>query len=294
MSSPWIFLCPSSRGIGHAFTRHLLRTTSVPILATARSNPSAVREKLLAGLDGDSQAATAERLTVVRLDVTDEATVRAAAEKAAELFPSSTHHLRLAFALPGVLLPPEKSTKQVDPAATLESFRVNAVGPLLLMKWFGDFLPRKAGGDLASFSSSASSSSSSGSSGEDDRKSGAGEIELPPRAVWVTMGARVGSAADNKLGGWYSYRASKAAAYSLTRTFDRQLQWRSGDKAMAVAYHPGTVRTALSQAYWDTVEPSKLFEPDDAAEKMADVVLRRLGPEQRGRCWDWKGEEVLP
>ena len=106
------------------------------------------------------------------------------------------------------------------------------------------------------------------------------------------MSARVGSVADNRAGGWYSYRASKAAVNSLTKSFDHQLRARCGDKALAVAYHPGTVRTDLSRDYWAGVPEGKLFEPDDAAAKMARVLLETVGPAHRGRCWDWKGEEV--
>lgn len=62
---------------------------------------------------------------------------------------------------------------------------------------------------------------------------------------------------------------------------------------MAVAYHPGTVRTGLSREFWGRVPEGTLMEPGWAAERMVGVV-RGLGEGQRGRCWDWKREEVLP
>lgn len=99
---------------------------------------------------------------------------------------------------------------------------------------------------------------------------------------------------DNRKGGWYSYRSSKAAVNSLTRSFDLQLAARSGDKAMAMAYHPGTVRTDLSRDFWETVPKEKLLEPEFAAEKMVEVVTGKVGLDGRGRCWDWKGEGILP
>lgn len=137
------------------------------------------------------------------------------------------------------------------------------------MKHFVDFLPRK---------------------GTEMELEGTG---LPGHAVWVNMGARVGSVSDNRLGGWFSYRASKAAVHSLTKTLDNQIWGRSGQKAMAVGYHPGTVKTELSKEFWRNVPRGQLQEPSVAVDSMAKVVTG-LELEQRGRCWDWKGEEVPP
>ncbi|OTB03960.1 hypothetical protein M426DRAFT_59456 [Hypoxylon sp. CI-4A] len=264
MSKPWILVSPASRGIGHALTRHLLRTTTAPILATARADLPGVRESLFDAAESEEdRTAASRRLHVARLDVTDEATVQSASAEAARLFPPSTHHLRLAFALPGILLRPEKSPRDVDHGAAARTFQMNTLGPLLLMKHFGDFLPRK-------------SSSSK---------------QTP--ATFLTLSARVGSTSDNRLGGWYTYRSSKAAVNSLVRTFDLHLRTRSGDEAVALAYHPGTVRTGLSREYWGRIREEKLFSPEFAAERLVHVVrTRKL--EDRGRCWDWRGEEVLP
>jgi NAD(P)-dependent dehydrogenase (short-subunit alcohol dehydrogenase family) len=107
------------------------------------------------------------------------------------------------------------------------------------------------------------------------------------------MSARVGSTSDNRLGGWYGYRASKAGVNSLTKTFDLYLKQRAGEKAMAVALHPGTVKTGLSKEFWGGVGEGKLFEKEWVAERLVGV-LNGLAVEGRGRCWDWKGEEILP
>lgn len=110
------------------------------------------------------------------------------------------------------------------------------------------------------------------------------------------MSARVGSVSDNKSGGWYSYRSSKAAVNSLTKSFDHQLFSRSGGKAICVGYHPGTVKTDLSKGFWESSVKSgrKFWEsPEEAAGNMAGVVAA-LEESQRGRIWDWKGEEILP
>lgn len=107
------------------------------------------------------------------------------------------------------------------------------------------------------------------------------------------MSARVGSTSDNSLGGWYSYRASKAAVNSIAKSVDIFLRQRCGDKAMCVSLHPGTVKTGLSEEFWGSTPVEKLFSPEFSAEKMIEVV-NTVGVEGRGRCWDWKGTEILP
>lgn len=318
MSRPWILVTPASRGIGHALTRHLLRTTTVPILATARRDPDAVKARLLQDLettatttttappdnrDGDAPPAS-DRLHVLPLDVTSEPSIAEAAARARELFPPGAdggrgrgrgrgqdrHHLHLAFAIPGVLHP-EKSPRQVDAEAALATYRVNALGPLLLMKHFGDLLPRRQAEPLLLPGGAGRQQQ------QQQHRQGQHEeqgLRLPPHAVWLSMSARVGSVSDNKKGGWYSYRSSKAAVNALAKTFDLQLLTRSGERAMAIAYHPGTVRTDLSRDFWGSVDEEKLFEPEYAVERMVEVVTSKIGLEGRGRCWDWKGEEILP
>ncbi|TGJ88482.1 hypothetical protein E0Z10_g378 [Xylaria hypoxylon] len=288
MSKPWIFVSPSSRGIGHALTAHLLRSTTLPILATARSDLAGVKESLVAAsttsANRKSCEDTASRLHVTYLDVTDESSVRAASEKAAELFPPSSHHLRLAFALPGILHP-EKQPRRIDYDAALETFKINTLGPLMLMKWFGELLPRK-GTDMSYVKAQARG-------GDSDTDTSGEPFRVPSHATWLTNSARVGSTGDNRLGGWYSYRASKAGVNSITKTFDLHLRTRSAENAMAVAYHPGTVKTGLSSEFWETVAEDKLFSPEFAVRKMLEVVASRTVLD-RGRCWDWKGEEVPP
>lgn len=107
------------------------------------------------------------------------------------------------------------------------------------------------------------------------------------------MSARVGSISDNRLGGWYSYRASKAGVNQLVKTFDNHLRTAAGENAVAVALHPGTVKTDLSKEFWGNVKEGKLFEREWVAERLVQVV-NGVGTEGRGRCWDWEGKEVLP
>lgn len=143
---------------------------------------------------------------------------------------------------------------------------------MLLLKHFSSFLPRKR------------------SNPEEDSELMQG---LPSVATMAIMSARVGSISDNKLGGWYSYRASKAGVNQVVKTFDNHLRTASGDRAVAVALHPGTVKTEFSKEFWGGVKEGKLFEKEWVAERLVDVV-KEAGVEGRGRCWDWEGKEVLP
>ncbi|KAF2149504.1 NAD(P)-binding protein [Myriangium duriaei CBS 260.36] len=261
---PWCLVTPASRGIGLQVARRLLaETKSVPVVATAREDLDQTRESILSGLDGVEE----ERLHVLRADVLDESTVEEAAAECSKLFSKKDHYLHLSFALPGLLFP-EKSPTQIDYDKALLTFQTNTLGPLLLLKHFSPFLPRKGT--------------------KVDSTEG-----LPPRAVWATMSARVGSISDNKLGGWYSYRASKAAVNQITKTFDNHLRTSAGDNAMAIALHPGTVKTGLSKEFWGNVKEEKLFSPEFATDKLLEVIRSR-GVDDRGKCWDWKGEEVPP
>lgn len=189
----------------------------------------------------------------------------AAARMASDLFPRKSSYLHLSLCIPGLLFP-EKSPAQIDYDKALLTFRTNTLGPLLLLKHFSPFLPRKTTELQASDG-------------------------LPKQAVWANMSARVGSISDNQLGGWYSYRASKAAVNQLTKTFDNYLKTSAKGNAMAISLHPGTVKTSLSKEFWNSVKEEKLFSPLFAAEKLIDVI-NSLTLDDRGRCWDWKGEEI--
>ena len=199
---------------------------------------------------------------------TEEESVKAAASKVKHQFDHSDNHLRLAFAIPGILHA-EKSPAQINYDLALQTFKINTLGPMLLMKHFCQFLPRKATHNLTAMQG------------------------LPDRAVWATMAARVGSTTDNVKGGWYSYRASKAGVVSLAKTFDLYLQGVSGEHAVSVALHPGTVKTGLSKDYWDKIEGGKLFEPELAAKQLCEVVNgAKMG--ERGLFLDWQGKIISP
>jgi len=100
----------------------------------------------------------------------------------------------------------------------------------------------------------------------------------------------VGSISDNRLGGWYGYRASKAALNQLLRT--AAIEWaRTAREGVCVGLHPGTVDTPLSAPFRSTVAPGGLLSPAQSAAALLQV-LDRLGPADSGRVFAWDGSEV--
>ena len=284
MPTPWALISPASRGIGLEIARRLLRTTDLHIVATARNDVQGVRSCILEGTNVDD-----ERLEVLQVDVTgsfptspfntsknhwltkpaDESTIKSAAEFCGDRFRST--HLHLAFLVPGILHP-ERSPSQISASQALATFQTNALGPLLLAKHFIPFLPKRSTALPLLQNQMAN---------------------VPFHAVMALMSARVGSISDNKLGGWYSYRASKAAVNSIARSIDIFLQQKARDKAVCIAMHPGTVKTGLSEEFWGNVKEDKLFSADFAAGRLIKVV-KDLKVEDRGKCWDWEGKEIAP
>jgi NAD(P)-dependent dehydrogenase (short-subunit alcohol dehydrogenase family) len=151
-------------------------------------------------------------------------------------------------------LAPERSLRDLEAERLQRAFLVNAIGPALVLR---HFVPRLAR---------------------------AGRVEV------ALLSARVGSIADNRLGGWYGYRASKAALNQLVRTAAIELG-RSRPEAVMVALHPGTVDTAMSRPFQGNVTAEKLFTPARSAACLAEV-LGRLTAADSGGFFDWKGEAI--
>lgn len=141
----------------------------------------------------------------------------------------------------------------------LEPANIQRLGPLLLMKHFSPLLPGKT-------------------------------IKPTEPVIWINITARVGSIEDNRLGGWYSYRATKAGLNQAMKTFDIYLKTKH-PSAFAVSMHPGTVKTGLSEPFWSGVPEGGLFEPEDSASKLLNVV-ERLKMMDRGGFFDWKGDKI--
>lgn len=285
----WILVTPSSRGIGYAITRHLLAITppSIPIISTTRAlDPESTKESLLSDLNLPYDASKASsRLDVQKCDLLEESSISDLAGYCKDRYqpsPSSKKpgdgqppHLRLGVCLPGQLYP-EKSPSQIDYDNALDTLKLNLLSPMMLLKHFHGFLPKK----------SAKLESIDG---------------LPDAAVLAFLSARVGSITDNGLGGWYSYRSSKAGLNQLVKTGDLFLKIQSKENACLVGLHPGTVKTNLSKEFWGNVKEGKLFSPEYSAERLCEVVRKGGSGEFgggvdgfRGGCWDWEGKQVPP
>lgn len=118
-------------------------------------------------------------------------------------------------------------------------------------------------------------------------------LPLMPRAepfVFAALSARVGSISDNGLGGWHSYRASKAALNMLLKNFALEMG-RTHKQGVVVGLHPGTVDSKLSEPFHSNLPEGQLTEPGEAAANLLSV-LSELGPEQSGRVFDFSGVEV--
>ncbi|KIX98236.1 uncharacterized protein Z520_06316 [Fonsecaea multimorphosa CBS 102226] len=267
----WALVTPSSRGIGFALTRHLMRTlpTSVPVVATARSDLAGVKERLLSSLE--LSGSQASRLDVQECDVLSEASISRLAQYCKDRYHDKSKeknaHLRMGFLIPGMLIP-ERAPDKIEYDAALQTLKLNLLAPMMLVKHFASFLPRKSTKLVT-------------------------EEGLPNLAVLALMSARVGSITDNQLGGWYSYRASKAGVNQVVRSTDIFLKMQSGHSAMCVGLHPGTVKTSLSQEFWNSTPREKLFSPEFSAQRLIDVV-NGLEESSRGKCWDWNGQEIPP
>jgi NAD(P)-dependent dehydrogenase (short-subunit alcohol dehydrogenase family) len=99
------------------------------------------------------------------------------------------------------------------------------------------------------------------------------KLRRKQKTVFATLSARVGSINDNRLGGWASYRMSKAALNMLVRTIAIE-QARSAPETVVVALHPGTVDTQLSKPFTKRVDASQLFSPECSAKQLLQVIDR--------------------
>lgn len=196
-----------------------------------------------------------EGVTPLALDLCDEDSIAAAASEVA----STDATLSLVVNCAGVLhdgnrLRPERRLADVTPDAMVLAYRVNTLGPLLVAKHFSPLLPRRA------------------------------------RAVFASISARVGSMGDNRHGGWYAYRASKAAQNMVTRNLCIELPRRYRG-TLCIALHPGTVDTDLSAPFQRNVPAHKLFTRERAVSQML-AHIDAAGPGDQGRFIAWDGQTI--
>ena len=192
------------------------------------------------------------RLSSVALDLTIPSSIEAVAADVAR----RGADLRLVIDATGVLegdgCVAEKTFRQLDAAEMAQAFAINTIGPALLMKHLLPLLPRSG------------------------------------KSVFATLSARVGSIGDNRLGGWYSYRASKAALNQIMHTAAIELG-RSRPDALCVAIHPGTVATRLSQRF--AKAGLDIQSPVTAAMRIVSV-LDTLPPNASGAFFDQHGRPI--
>lgn len=149
---------------------------------------------------------------------------------------------------------PEKSLKDLSADNCHKLFAVNTIAPALIAKHFVPLLPRKE------------------------------------PSVWAALSARVGSISDNRLGGWYAYRMSKAALNMFIKTMSIEVS-RSRRHAAVVGLHPGTVDSRLSQPFQARVPEGKLFSPEYSVSQLLNVV-QGLKPEDSGTIFAWDGQAI--
>lgn len=186
-----------------------------------------------------------------RIDVCAEASVAEAAD-------GLDDPLDLVIVATGVLhagdIQPERRIKELDPDAMQAVFAINTVGPAIVAKHF------------------------------------LGKLRSPGPSVFAAISARVGSIGANRLGGWASYRASKAALNMLVKTFAIE-HARNRRESAIVALHPGTVDTPLSEPFSKRVPEGKLFDPWQSANYLL-AVIDGLSPEDSGGFFAWDGSRI--
>lgn len=196
-----------------------------------------------------------QKITSLVVDIEAEETI----EAAAKVVKAEVGTVHLVFVATGILHDgdqgPEKTFRSLSSDWAARVFAINATGPMLVAKHFVPLMPR-------------------------DEK-----------AVFAAISAKVGSITDNGLGGWYTYRASKAALNQLIRTLSIEVARKYSD-AVCLALHPGTVDTRLSGPFQGGVPDERLFTPEYAANRLLQVIDQADATDS-GRLVAWDGE-ILP
>ncbi|XP_037128609.1 C-factor [Syngnathus acus] len=261
MAAPVALVQGASRGLGLQFCKYILKDKPpASVIATCR-NPDGATE--LQGLVGQHP----NRLTVLQLDVNREEDIRKAAERVKKSF----GRLDLMVNSSALLHPSgkgETSLRDVSAQGIIATLTTNTVGPLVMAKYFAPLLQKGGGGF--------------GQQPTDQAKRHSGII--------VNVTAKVGSIGDNGLGGWYSYRMSKAALNMATKNLSIELG-RNRPKVVCVSLHPGTLDTDLSKPYHRNVPEGKLFSTERSVEYLMGII-EVLDVEKTGNAYSWDGTQL--
>ncbi len=196
-----------------------------------------------------------QRLVLLDCDLREEAQLAQAAGAIAARTPMLHLVINTAGMLHDGALRPEKALSQLTLANLQASFAINAFAPILLAK---ALLPM---------------------------------LRHAEPVVYASLSARVGSIGDNRVGGWYGYRAAKAAQNQLLRTLSIELS-RVNRQSIVLALHPGTTDTGLSRPFQANVTPEKLFTPAFSAAALLDIIAARQ-PADSGNFYAWDGKPIV-
>ncbi len=195
-----------------------------------------------------------DRLKRADCDARDEQSLEALVSETLE----GCDHLHLVISALGILhqdgAKPEKGLAQLTLASMQASFATNTFAPILLLKHLLPLLRKQP-------------------------------------STFAALSARVGSIGDNRLGGWYSYRASKAALNQLLHTASIELK-RLNPASTVLAIHPGTTDTDLSKPFQANVPDGQLFEPAFSADRIIELVGTH-GPSDSGTFWAWNDQPIV-
>lgn len=263
----------SSRGIGLQFVTSLVERTKGKIIACCRTPSAATELNKLASEYPD-------RVQVLPLDVEDQSSIDDLASNIAHNY----QRVDALFNVAGILgdggktTPgPERSLANIEREWMEKTMAVNVIGPTMLTKALSPLM-RTTGRRSVKMTVEGSNNKPL-------------EIALPadrPPSVIANLSARVGSISDNRLGGWYSYRMSKAALNQATKTLGLELK-RQG--TWIVALHPGTTNTDLSKPFQGNVKEGRLFPVDFTVDQLLDVV-ESMGDKNTGGFYDWAGKAL--
>ena len=190
----------------------------------------------------------------IHLDMEFEHSIEEAANKVLETSSSLNFLINAGGFLHDSHTLPEKRLEDITRNNLLKSFNINAVGPLLMARYFSPLFDK-------------------------NRKS-----------IMVNISAKVGSISDNHLGGWYAYRAAKAALNMSTVNTSIELR-RKLPKHVCIVLHPGTTDTRLSKPFQRRVPSRQLSSPEQTAERLWEVIAK-LDYNDTGKFFSWDGSEI--
>jgi NAD(P)-dependent dehydrogenase (short-subunit alcohol dehydrogenase family) len=232
------------------------------IVACCRSPDSATALKeLISAVDEPN------RIQIVSLDVEDQDSIESASLIIKDKYGRVDMLLNVAGILGdgGKTTPgPERSLSKMDRDWLEKTMAVNLIGPVMLSKELAPLMMQRR------------------------NKRKAPEVEERAVAVIANLSARVGSIADNGLGGWYSYRMSKAALNQATRTMALELKRQA---TWCVALHPGTTNTDLSKPFQANVKADKLFPVEFTVGHLLDII-DSMEEDNSGGFYDWAGQAL--